>query len=469
MNRIPPGSMGRARVIQGHFAAGLPRLGSVAQPYALGRAVPLPDHLQGFGQGLPGNPLPEPVRRGMEDFFGASFSDVRVHVGQDATRIGALAFTTGSSIFFAAGHYDPLSQRGRHLLGHELAHVVQQRQGRVRNPFGSGVALVQDPMLEAEAERLGMRAALQLSTAPRTLAVQPCAPSRVPVPRPTVRHHPPRAIQRMIEETGNNQFNSNENVSNFNTEDQDLWNLAIAAYNHMRSLVIKNDKDSAKLKIHKLDIEATKTYRTYDDTSFHSSQSTKTVGAVATVEGVNYYATNSHVPNSMKARLKVKKEKYDKKFKYVDETVNQENTCYVHAEMKLFSRFGSQVGYIGVSKLCCLYCAAQMLAMGFTGFRGCHMKAFNNYQWHSYACDPGEVGDWYRARVWGDEVAYWVKKMSNEQWDSFIRKVSQGSTLAQKAIGINKKYSNVNQIPLQVYDDDSDDDRPDYVKKLQYL
>ena len=37
--------------------------------------------------------------------------------------------------------------------------MVQQRAGRVRNPLGAGVAVVQDPALEAEAERMGLRAA----------------------------------------------------------------------------------------------------------------------------------------------------------------------------------------------------------------------------------------------------------------------------------------------------------------------
>ena len=45
------------------------------------------------------------------------------------------------------------------MLGHELTHVLQQRAGRVRNPMGTGVAVVQDPALEAEAERMGLRAA----------------------------------------------------------------------------------------------------------------------------------------------------------------------------------------------------------------------------------------------------------------------------------------------------------------------
>ena len=73
--------------------------------------------------------------------------------------IGALAFTHGTDLYFAPGQYNPQSTQGQQLLGHELTHVVQQRAGRVRNPLGAGVAVVQDPALEAEAERMGLRAA----------------------------------------------------------------------------------------------------------------------------------------------------------------------------------------------------------------------------------------------------------------------------------------------------------------------
>lgn len=95
----------------------------------------------------------------MERMFGTSFADVRVHVRSDAAAIGATAYTQGCDIHFAPGVWSPDTTQGRRILGHELAHVVQQRSGRVRNPFGSGVAVVHHPGLEAEAERMGLRAA----------------------------------------------------------------------------------------------------------------------------------------------------------------------------------------------------------------------------------------------------------------------------------------------------------------------
>ncbi len=106
-----------------------------------------------------GWPLPRDVQAKMEAALGANFSDVRIHVGPEASAIGAIAFTWGSDLYFAPGQYNPHTPHGQFLLGHELQHVVQQRAGRVANPFGSSVAVVQDQALEAEADRLGRLAA----------------------------------------------------------------------------------------------------------------------------------------------------------------------------------------------------------------------------------------------------------------------------------------------------------------------
>jgi Domain of unknown function (DUF4157) len=106
-----------------------------------------------------GEPLPDGVRQKMESAFAADFSTVRIHAGPEAGSLGALAFAHGADIFFAPGLYDPHTTRGQRLLGHELAHVLQQRAGLVTNPFGSGIAVVMDDALEAEADRMGHRAA----------------------------------------------------------------------------------------------------------------------------------------------------------------------------------------------------------------------------------------------------------------------------------------------------------------------
>jgi hypothetical protein len=104
-----------------------------------------------------GEPLPEPVRRSMERLFGRDLSEVRVHTGADAGALSARAFARGNHIHFAPGEYDPGTPAGRQLLGHEIAHVVQQRDGRVPAP-GAGM-IVTDPALEQAADEAGARAA----------------------------------------------------------------------------------------------------------------------------------------------------------------------------------------------------------------------------------------------------------------------------------------------------------------------
>lgn len=133
--------------------------GVPVQPATVGNrtAFALPLHLANFSRG-PGQRLTPAIQQKMSSFFKADFSDVQIHVGPEATSIGALAFTLGSNIFFAPGQYNPDSHFGQQLLAHELAHVVQQRAGRIRNPFGSGLAVVHDPVLETEAERLAKQA-----------------------------------------------------------------------------------------------------------------------------------------------------------------------------------------------------------------------------------------------------------------------------------------------------------------------
>ncbi|WP_051294183.1 eCIS core domain-containing protein [Pseudoduganella violaceinigra] len=109
--------------------------------------------------GAVGRPMPDGVRQKMEAFFKTDFSSVRIYQGNQAQSLGAHAFTMGSDIYFAPGQYSPDTPRGQQLLGHELAHVVQQRQGRVRAPQGKGTMVVNDHGLEAEADRMGARAA----------------------------------------------------------------------------------------------------------------------------------------------------------------------------------------------------------------------------------------------------------------------------------------------------------------------
>jgi hypothetical protein len=58
---------------------------------------------------------------------------VRIHsdrrAADSATRLGALAYTSGQQLAFAQGQYAPRTRAGAELLAHELVHTVQQRAG----------------------------------------------------------------------------------------------------------------------------------------------------------------------------------------------------------------------------------------------------------------------------------------------------------------------------------------------------
>jgi hypothetical protein len=81
----------------------------------------------------PGQPLPATLRQDMQARLGHDFSQVRVHADATAHRqahaLHAAAYTWGQHIVFAQGRFAPTSHAGRHLLAHELVHVVQQRGG----------------------------------------------------------------------------------------------------------------------------------------------------------------------------------------------------------------------------------------------------------------------------------------------------------------------------------------------------
>lgn len=85
---------------------------------------------QSQGAGLP---LPPATQGSMEAAFGVDFSTVRVHTDSIShemnQQVNARAFTHGYDIYFNAGEYHPEVPSGKHLLAHELTHVLQQVTG----------------------------------------------------------------------------------------------------------------------------------------------------------------------------------------------------------------------------------------------------------------------------------------------------------------------------------------------------
>jgi hypothetical protein len=82
------------------------------------------------GLSTSGQPLDRDSRAFFEPRLGTDLQAVRVHTGREADAaarsLHARAFTLGSNVVFGQGQYQPRSESGRRLLGHELAHVVQQ-------------------------------------------------------------------------------------------------------------------------------------------------------------------------------------------------------------------------------------------------------------------------------------------------------------------------------------------------------
>ena len=105
--------------------------------------------------------MPVGVRGKMERAFGQDFSGVKIHSGSSsAVGLEAKAYTRGEEVHFAPGEYAPESKKGQELLGHELAHVVQQRSGKVQPTTQlKGVGVNTDQGLESEADRQGKAAA----------------------------------------------------------------------------------------------------------------------------------------------------------------------------------------------------------------------------------------------------------------------------------------------------------------------
>lgn len=96
-----------------------------------------------------GRALPQPLRHALEALSGHDMSDVRVHFDSRLpAAVGARALASGLHVHLQPGAED--------ALAHEAWHVVQQKQGRVTpTRLVDGVAVNDDPRLEAEAERLG--------------------------------------------------------------------------------------------------------------------------------------------------------------------------------------------------------------------------------------------------------------------------------------------------------------------------
>jgi len=96
--------------------------------------------------------LPDNLKTGVENLSGLSMDDVKVHYHSDKpAQLQALAYTKGTDIHLGYG-------QDKHLP-HELWHVVQQKQGRVKPTLqANGMSINEDARLEHEADVMGAKA-----------------------------------------------------------------------------------------------------------------------------------------------------------------------------------------------------------------------------------------------------------------------------------------------------------------------
>jgi hypothetical protein len=131
-----------------------------------------------------GTALDADTRADMESRFGHDFGDVRVHTDgaahESARSVNAQAYTVGSNIVFQRDRYDPSSDAGKHMLAHELTHVVQQRSGPVDGSDAGGGIRVSDPSDRFEREAVAtadrmMSSPAPVAATPAGVAAQRCA------------------------------------------------------------------------------------------------------------------------------------------------------------------------------------------------------------------------------------------------------------------------------------------------------
>jgi Domain of unknown function (DUF4157) len=133
-----------AQVLGTPTQASPPRIQHFSEPPAQQIDVP-----QSVDQALasPGKPLGSAVQQDMGQRFGHDFSRVRVHTNsaaeQSARNLNAHAYTVGHDLVFSTNRFKPETQEGRHLLAHELTHVVQQSGATQSTLLTHGATLIQ--------------------------------------------------------------------------------------------------------------------------------------------------------------------------------------------------------------------------------------------------------------------------------------------------------------------------------------
>ena len=131
------------------LAAMRPQDQKMAQLKALANAH---THAQRFPIQRNGTGIPDGLKTGMEQVSGMSLDHVKVHYNSSKpASVQAHAYAQGNTVHLASG-------QEKHLP-HELGHVIQQAQGRVKPTTEvNGMKVNDSPALEKEADGMGAKA-----------------------------------------------------------------------------------------------------------------------------------------------------------------------------------------------------------------------------------------------------------------------------------------------------------------------
>jgi hypothetical protein len=170
-------------------------------------------------------------------------SSVEVHTNSSkATEMGALAFAQGSDIHFAPGQFKPDTVGGQELIGHELAHVQQQKNGGVKATTSvNGTPINDDKRLEKEADDFGISFANSLRNNSQS----------------EVRSQSPRQF-RLAEKSAPNKINLDNSMDPFNAASKQYASIEnthedVADFSKENALQLKSSKkENAQEKAFKL-------------------------------------------------------------------------------------------------------------------------------------------------------------------------------------------------------------------------
>ena len=95
--------------------------------------------------------IPDELKASVEALSGYSMDEITVHYNSEKpAQVNALAYAEGSNIFIGPGQEEHLP--------HELAHIVQQKEGSVKpTNTENGMAVNNDASLEKEADNMGAK------------------------------------------------------------------------------------------------------------------------------------------------------------------------------------------------------------------------------------------------------------------------------------------------------------------------